>query len=48
MNPKDKIYLIRLVLAIIGGLISGLFKFALESAGESIMTIVLLYMELPM
>ena len=43
MNPKDKIYLVRLVLAVIGGLISGLFKFALETAGESIMTIILLY-----
>ena len=43
MNPKDKIYYARLTLAIIGGLISGLFKFTLETAGEGIMVIVLLY-----
>ena len=43
MNPKDKIYFTRLILSIIGGLISGLFKFTLETAGESIMIIILLY-----
>lgn len=43
MNPRDKIYYTRLVLSIIGGLASGLFKFALENAGEAVMIIVLLY-----
>jgi|GEM_PF-1303691 hypothetical protein len=43
MNPKDKIHYTRLLLSIIGGLISGIFKFALETAGEAIMLMVLFY-----
>jgi hypothetical protein len=43
MKDKDKIYYTRLFLSVVGGIISGLFKLALESAGEGILLFVLFY-----
>lgn len=43
MKIRNKIYVMRLILAIIGGVISGLLKLGLESVGESIMMIVFFY-----
>ncbi len=43
MKIRSKIYLLRVLLAVIGGVFSGLFKLGLESVGESIMMIVFFY-----
>jgi len=43
LKIRNKIYVMRLILAIIGGVISGLLKLGLESVGESIMMIVFFY-----
>lgn len=43
LKMRSKIYILRVVLAAIGGIISGIFKLGLEAIGESIMMIVFFY-----
>jgi len=43
MDAKDKIYYLRLGLGVFGGALSGIAKFMLDTAGDAIFLIVILY-----